>query len=60
MNTKVVEELQAQAKMFDMEVDWELLTLVPKSTYQDKVWIVNWKNKRDQSDFDESMDVDRE
>lgn len=27
---KIVDELQAQAEFFDMEVDWETLELVPK------------------------------
>lgn len=60
-DAKLVADLQVRAMMFDMCVDWETLELVPKVQVQeDPFWLTRWKEKRDQSDFDEYIDIDKE
>lgn len=51
--------LQVQAILFDMDIDIETWTLVPKSTYKEAVWITRWKEKQNDSDFDTYFDIDR-
>lgn len=60
-DTKLVADLRVQAMMFDMNIDWETLELVPKvQVEEDPFWLARWKEKRDQSDFDEYIDIDKE
>ena len=48
---EVVDDLRVQAMMFDMEVDWETLTLVPKSEEEDQpIWLKKWKEKEHNGD----------
>lgn len=42
---KAVADLMVQAMMFDMQVDWETGTLIPKSTFVAPFWLTNWKDK---------------
>jgi hypothetical protein len=46
-------ELQVQAMIFDMDVDIETWTLVPKSTYKEPRWITVWKEKQYGADHDD-------
>lgn len=48
---KKLADLQIQAMMFSMDVDFESLTLVPKSTYKEKPWIKRWREKLNNSDY---------
>lgn len=58
---KILADLEVQAVMFDMEVDWETLTLVPKKKkIEAPVWIRRWRENRENADFDEYIDIDRE
>jgi hypothetical protein len=52
-------ELQVQAMIFDMDIDIETWSLVPKSNYREKPWITTWKEKQNGSDFDTYFDIDR-
>lgn len=47
---RVLADLEIKAAMFDMDVDIEALTLVPKSKYQEPVWITRWREKEANSD----------
>ncbi len=52
---KAIADIKVRAMMFDMDVDWETVTLVPKQKQtQDPQWLINFKNKREQSDNDPS------
>lgn len=53
-----IDDLKAQAMLFDMDIDWETLELVPPSTYKQPAWITRWKDK--EVDFDTNFDIDRE
>lgn len=57
---RVIADLRVQAMLFDLVPDWETLSLAPKAEQTDSVWITRWKEKRDQSDFNEQFDIDRE
>lgn len=43
-------DLQIQAIMFDMDIDIETWTLIPKETYREPFWLTGWKEKIEQSD----------
>lgn len=46
---KAIADIKVRAMMFDMDVDWETVTLVPKQKQtQDPQWLINFKNKREQ------------
>jgi len=50
---KKVADLRIQAMMFDMDIDWETLEVVPKSKVEpEAIWLTRWKEKVDQSDFE--------
>lgn len=53
-----VADLKVKALIFDMDVDIETLTLVPKSTYKEPSWIARWKEKQHDEDFDTQFDID--
>lgn len=53
-------DLRVQAMLFDMDVDIETWSLVPKVDRTEPDWLLRWKDKRDQGDFDERFDVDQE
>ncbi len=56
-----VADLKIQAIMFDMDIEWETLVLVPKvKVVPEPFWLERWKIKRAESDFDELIDIDRE
>ena len=58
---KKMADLKVQAMMFDMDIDWETLEVVPKSKAKlEAVWLTRWKDKVDQSDFDTNFDIDKE
>jgi hypothetical protein len=56
----LVSDLQVQAMVFDMDIDWETLTLTPKTDYIEPFWITRWKEKEHGSDRDNSRDHDQE
>lgn len=57
----VCADLQVQAMMFNMDIDWEALTLEPKREKTiEPLWLTRWKEKREQSDFNEYFDIDWE
>lgn len=57
---KRISDLQVKAMLFDMDVDWEILDLVEKNGVLDAVWLRRWKDKKNQSDFDEYLDIDKD
>lgn len=54
MNTrelKIINDLKIQSMLFDMEIDWEALTLVPKVKDTTPIWIKRWQEKQAESDY---------
>lgn len=59
--TKALANLRVQAMIFDMEVDIETMSLVPKKPpVIEPFWIRRWRENREAADFNETMDVDQE
>lgn len=57
----VCADLQVQAMMFNMDIDWETLSLEPKrEEVIEPLWLTRWKEKREHSDFNEYFDIDWE
>ncbi len=56
----ILDDLQVQSMLFDMEIDYETLTLQPKSDYKEPFWLTNWKEKERGKDFEERFDIDAE
>lgn len=46
-----VADLKIQAMMFDLDIDFETLELIPKETYKEPFWLSRWKDKLDNSDY---------
>lgn len=42
---KQIAELTLQAEIFDLDIDWETLTLVPRDNYVEPFWLTRWKEK---------------
>lgn len=58
---KAIADIKIQAIMFNMDIDWETFGLVPKTkNTEDPVWLLKWKTIRQESDFDELIDIDWE
>lgn len=58
---KVLANIQVQAMMFDMDIDYETLALVPKKkVVEDPFWLVKFKDQRANADFDTNIDIDRD
>jgi hypothetical protein len=55
-----VKSLKDQADFFGMEIDYETLKLINKSTYIKPYWKTRWEDSRDDKDFDERIDLDKE
>lgn len=56
-----VADLQIQAMMFDMDIDYETLSLTERIKYNQPIWLQRYKTKLDESDIDQvSWDVDWE
>lgn len=53
-------DLKIQAMILDMDVDIETWKLVPKVEDLKPEWSKRWLDKRNQLDYDEYFDVDRE
>ncbi len=52
---KAVADIKIKAMMFDMDIDWETASLIPKrKEAQEPQWLINFKDKRQQSDNDPS------
>ena len=47
---KTLADLRIQAMMFDMDVDLETASLVPKSAEIAPQWLTRWKDKMAESD----------
>ena len=47
---KKVADLKIQSMMFDMDIDYETLSLVPKIEYREPKWLSSWKEKVAQGD----------
>lgn len=59
--TAALANVQIQAMMFDMDIDYETLTLQPKKkTVEDPYWLVKFKDQRANADFDTNFDIDRD
>lgn len=58
--TKKVADLKIQAMMFDMDIDFETLELIPKTKDTTPIWIKRWNEKRASADFNEYFDIDKE
>jgi hypothetical protein len=50
-------DLQAQAMLFNMEVDPETFQLVATKKDNRDEWLVRWQDKQDESDFDTNFDI---
>lgn len=57
---KKITDLKIQAMLFDMSIDWERATLTSKTLQTCPLWLTRWKDKKNQSDFDEYFDLDKE
>lgn len=55
-----VADLKIQAMMFDMAIDIETWSLVPKRKDTTPAWVKRWEEKRSEADFDERFDLDWE
>ena len=52
---KSIADLKVKAMMFNMDIDWETLELIPiVEPVKDPYWLQNIKEKREQSDNDPS------
>lgn len=60
LNYDILDDLQVQSMIFDMDIDYESLTLVPRNDYKEPDWLIRWKEKQDGSDRDNSRDYDQE
>lgn len=59
--TKISSDLLIQSMMFNIDIDWETLTLINKVKAQpESRWLIGWKAKREDSDFNELLDIDWE
>ncbi len=54
------DDLSVQAILFDMEIDIETWSLVPKVKEERMQWQINYKERRSEQDFDEYFDIDKE
>lgn len=54
---RAMNDLKIQAMMFDMDIDIETWTLLPKETFRHPVWIQRWREKEDNSDLDVNFDI---
>jgi len=57
---KPLHDLEVQAMLFDMDIDYEAWTLLPKNTFKHPVWLQVWRSKQEDADFDVNFDIDRE
>lgn len=48
---KKVADIKIQSMMFDMDIDWETLELIPKTKETTPIWIKRWREKQDNSDY---------
>lgn len=60
---KTLADLKIQALIFDMDIDIETLSLMPKSTSVEPAWLTQWKNRfgdgdNDPSDPEQNIDED--
>lgn len=53
-------DLKIQAMMFDMDIDIETWSLVPKTNFKHPIWIENWREKSDNGDNQPEFNVDLE
>lgn len=47
---KVIADLKVQAMIFDMDIDWETLSLTPKTIDNKPFWLIRWQDKLNNSD----------
>lgn len=47
---KKYQELKAQAELFDMDVDWLALELIPKRVDTTPQWLKNWRERLSNDD----------
>lgn len=53
-------DLKIQAMMFDMDIDIETWSLVPKTNFKHPVWIEKWRENQDNSDYQPDGSDDQE
>lgn len=53
---KKIDDLRVQAMLFDMDIDWETASLVPKTKDETPFWIKKWKEKQYGADYDPYFD----
>lgn len=59
--TATLNDLQVKSMLFDMDIDIEALRLIEKNKHpKAPMWLIRWKDKVEQSDFDVQFDVDQE
>jgi hypothetical protein len=59
-HTKKYADLQIQAMLFNMDIDIETWSLVPKDNFKHPVWIEKWREKQDNSDYQPDGSDDQE
>lgn len=52
-------DLEEQADFYGMEIDLETLSLYPKRNSA-PAWFTRWIERRQEADFDERLDMERE
>ena len=46
-----INDLKIQAMLFDMDIDWETMTLITKAKKQPKTWLDKFKERQNESDY---------
>lgn len=49
--TEIYNDLLIQAMMFDMDIDFETVSIVPKIKDTTPVWVKKWKEKENGKDY---------
>lgn len=49
---KTLADLSIKSILFDMDIDIETLTIIPKNNHRQQPWLKNWKDKQRESDND--------
>lgn len=47
---KHIANLRVQAMLFDMEIDWEAGTLIPKQKDETPYWLKKWRSREHEAD----------
>lgn len=53
---KTLNDLQIKSMLFDMDIDYETLSLTEKRVDETPIWLKRWQDKRREMDYDEYYD----